>query len=128
MSRRLGLGLTITLSYLLAVLFDLSIPLAGGPAWAAFTILFCGFLLSDAFYVVENVSSLSLRQAVTPNAQMGRVNAVFLVADRGLRPVGALVAGLVGEIIGVQATLFAGAIGIIAASAWLIFSPLPDSR
>jgi predicted MFS family arabinose efflux permease len=124
-TRRAGLGPTITSAYLLAVLFDLSIPLAGGPVWLAFAILFGGYLFSNVFYALENVTSLSLRQAVTADAQMGRVNAVFLVADRALRPVGALLAGVVAERLGIQATLFVGAAGMIGASAWLFLSPLP---
>jgi predicted MFS family arabinose efflux permease len=125
MTRRLGLGPSIIVAYFLAVLFDLSIPLAGGPALLAFLILFTGYFFSDTFYVVENISSLSLRQAVTPEAQLGRVNAVFLIANRALRPVGALAAGVLGEAIGIQETLFVGVAGVISASVWLFFSPLP---
>jgi predicted MFS family arabinose efflux permease len=77
MVRRLGIGKALTLAYLLAVAFEFTIPLAGGPTWLAFSVLFAGQLLGDAFYVVENVSSLSLRQVITPPNQLGRVNAVF---------------------------------------------------
>ncbi len=127
-TRRLGLGPTITVSYVLAVLFDLTIPLADGPAWVAFTILFGGQLLGSAFYVIENVSSMSLRQVVTPEVQLGRVNAIFLVANRGLRPAGALAAGFLAEEVGVQEALFVGVAGVICASLWLILSPLPRMK
>ena len=86
MAARFGLGRSLVLAYLLAVLFDLTIPLAGGPDWLAFTVLIGGAFASTAFYVVENVSSMSLRQAITPPAQLGRVGAVFLVANRGCVP------------------------------------------
>ena len=125
MAARLGLGRSLVLAYLLAVLFDLTIPLAGGPDWLTFTVLISGAFASTAFYVVENVSSMSLRQAITPPAQLGRVGAVFLVANRGLRPVGAVVAGVTAEVIGVQDAMFIGAAGTIGATAWLILSPIP---
>lgn len=128
LTRRLGVGRTITFTYLLATLFDLSLPLAGGPDWLAFLVLFGGLVLGDAFYVVHNVAALSLRQAVTPSAQMGRVNAVFLVANRALRPAGALAAGTLALAIGVQATLLLGVAGIVGAVAWLVFSPLSQIK
>jgi predicted MFS family arabinose efflux permease len=124
MTRWLGIGPTVIVSYLLAVLFDLTIPLAGGPALVAFAVLFVGNLMSDVFYVVENVSSLSIRQAVTPPGQLGRVNATFLVFNRLLRPLGAIVAGVTAEIIGLQAAMFIGVAGTIAGVLWLVFSPL----
>lgn len=132
MTRRLGLGRGLTLAYLLAALCDLTIPLAGGPGWLAFAVLFGGQLLANAFFVVENVSSLSLRQTITPPEQLGRVNAVFLVANRGFRPAGALLAGFAAEAFGVQEALLFGAVGAIGASGWLILSPLarmkPEAR
>jgi MFS family permease len=128
LNQRLGPGRSIALAYVLAALFDLSIPLASVPRWAAFTVLTVGAVFSAVFYAVENIASLSLRQAVTPEAQMGRINAVFLVANRALRPAGALTAGLLAEAIGVRETLLAGWAGIIAASLWLLLSPLPSMR
>lgn len=124
MVRRLGDGRALIAAYFLAVSFDLTIPLAGGPVWLAFAILFGGQLFGNTFYVVENVTSLSLRQRLTPPEQLGRVNAVFLTANQSLRPIGALVAGFTAEALGVQVGLLIGAAGVIAASLWLILSPL----
>jgi predicted MFS family arabinose efflux permease len=128
LTRRFGLGPCITVAYILATLADLTMPLAPGPAWLAFAILFAGAFLSDAFYVVHGVSAMSLRQAVTPPLQLGRVNATFLVLNQSLRPLGAVVAGLAASVVGVQAALLVGAAGMIGASAWLVFSPLPRIR
>jgi hypothetical protein len=102
--------------------------MAGGPAWAAFAILFAGAFLSDASYVIHGVSAMPLRQAITPAAQLGRVNATFLVMNRSLRLLGAVVAGFAAGVVGVQAALLVGAGGMIGASAWLFFSPLPRIR
>ncbi|HEX5368043.1 MAG TPA: MFS transporter, partial [Dehalococcoidia bacterium] len=125
LDRRLGAGRSITLAYLLATLFDLSVPLAAGPRDLAFAVLLVGMFLSSIFYAVENIASLSLRQALTPAPQMGRVNAVFLVANRALRPLGALAAGALAEALGVRSTLFIGWAGIVAAGLLLFLSPLP---
>ena len=42
------------------------------------------------------ITSLTLRQTVTPNAMLGRVSAVFLTVNMGARPVGAALGGAVG--------------------------------
>jgi hypothetical protein len=49
---------------------------------------------------------------------------VFLLFNRAFRPAGGLAAGLIAEALGVQATLLIGVMGMIAASLWLILSPL----
>jgi hypothetical protein len=85
-------------------------------------------VLSGICYVVHNVCALSLRQQLTPDQQLGRVNATFLLVNRSLRPLGALTAGLVASELGVREALFVGSAGIIAASAWLLLSPLPGLK
>ncbi len=86
--------------------------------------LFCEQCLGDTFWVVHNVHALSLRQAITPDEQLGRVNAVFLFASQGLRPLGALVAGVAAGYIGLRGGLLVSSTGITVAGLWLLFSPL----
>jgi hypothetical protein len=82
-------------------------------------------LFGDGLWVVYDVSATSLRQAVTPDGQLGRVNAAFLLLSEGLHPLSAIVAGILAVAVGVQWALLAGAIGMCAAVLWLLISPVP---
>jgi predicted MFS family arabinose efflux permease len=124
MARRLGLGPSIVVTYFVAAGLSFLTPLAGGPVWLALAMLFCEQCLGDTFWVVHNVHAVSLRQAITPHEQLGRVNAVFLFASQGLRPLGALVAGVAAGYIGLRDGLLVSSTGITVAGLWLLFSPL----
>jgi predicted MFS family arabinose efflux permease len=124
-TRRLGLGRSMIVTYAVATGVSFLIPFASGPTTLSFLILLCDQTLGDAMWSVHNTQALSIRQAVTPDAQLGRVNAVFLLASQGLRPLGALVAGLFAASFGLQATLLLFSIGISLAWLWLVLSPLP---
>ncbi len=65
-----------------------------------------------------------MRQRITPDDQLGRVNSAFLLARHGLRPIGTLVAGVVAEVLSIRAGLFISSAGISLAAIWLILSPL----
>lgn len=66
----------------------------------------------------------TLRQIVTMPELRGRMNASFRSVNMILATVGALVGGLLGEIIGLEATLAAGALGLAAAALVVFGSPL----
>lgn len=81
-------------------------------------------LLQWMALVIANVSSRSIRQALTPDRLLGRVNATFRVLVSGMIPIGSLVGGLLGEAVGVPATLVIGVFGMLLAFVWLIPSPI----
>jgi predicted MFS family arabinose efflux permease len=123
-ARRLGLGRTIVTTYVVAAMLLFLTPLAGGAVWVALAMLLVEQCVGDAFWTVHNINALTLRQRITPNAQLGRVNAAFLLASHGLRPLGAIVAGLTAELVGVRGGLFIASAGISLAAVWLVLSPL----
>jgi len=68
---------------------------------------------------------VSLRQSIIPNHLLGRVNASAQFLTGGIWPLGAILAGLLSETIGMRYTLLIGAgLGFLLSSAWLLFSPL----
>lgn len=73
---------------------------------------------------IGNVIGVSLRQQVTPDALLGRMNATFRFLLTGAVAVGAGLAGLLGQYASVRTSLWVGAIG--AALTWLpvYYSPL----
>jgi predicted MFS family arabinose efflux permease len=74
--------------------------------------------------LIADVNSMSLRQAITPDRYLGRINATSKFVVGGSIPIGALLGGALGELIGVKATLVVGIVGFLFAALWVYFSPL----
>jgi predicted MFS family arabinose efflux permease len=75
-------------------------------------------------YPVYDIHELTLRQSVTPPEVLGRVNASMQMLFKGFWPLGAIVGGLIAQRYGVRFTLTLAALGILASSLWLVFSPV----
>ncbi len=123
MTRRFGVGGTLLISKLVPI--GVLIPLAGGPAELAFAMVVAAQLFGDPFWATYEITSTSLRQSITPERLLGRVTSSMVLVQAGLLPVGALVAGVLAEAIGVRETLWLAEIGGMLAAAWLFFSPVP---
>jgi predicted MFS family arabinose efflux permease len=79
------------------------------------------FFLFGVGPIIWTISSTTLRQTVTPAAMLGRVTAIFLAVNMGVRPLGAALGGWVGETLGVQACLWLALAGF-ALQALIIFA------
>jgi len=125
--RRFGAGLAMGLSLILFSVSEALIPLASGA-----TLLAAGLLilqqLGDGFYVIYDINQVTLRQGITPERLLGRVNATmqFLFLTSNL--VGAVIGGLLGELLGVRWTLFIGAGATLVAGLVVLLSPLRKYR
>jgi predicted MFS family arabinose efflux permease len=53
------------------------------------------------------------------------MNASYRSVVWGVIPLGALVGGLLGELIGLRATLAIAAVGLLFAPIWVLLSPIP---
>lgn len=71
-------------------------------------------VIGGASSVVWNVITVSLRQAITPDHLLGRMNATYRLLGWGTMPIGALLGGVVAETFGLRTT-FAAA-GVVTAS------------
>lgn len=73
---------------------------------------------------VNNVLLVTVRQRITPDRMLGRTNATMRLLLTGAVGLGGLLAGVLGEVWGVRASLWTGA--VIMASSWLpaLLSPL----
>ena len=120
----LGVGPTIIWAQLLTGLGGLVIPLAMfAPGIALPLVLFAEFF-QWMVLVVYDVNALSLRQAVVPDRLRGRVTATIRFITGGMQPIGALLGGILGELIGLRATLVIGVLMMLAAFLWVAISPL----
>ncbi|HEY3082772.1 MAG TPA: MFS transporter [Chloroflexota bacterium] len=126
-TRRFGVGPTMLGAVAVGSLSAFLIPLAGGPVLLGFALL-CASQAFDAIHPLYEVNALSVRQTATPDHLLGRVNASMHVLEGALAPVGALVGGLLGDMIGTRETLFVAAFGIAASALWLLGSPLAALR
>jgi MFS family permease len=106
---RLGLGRTIVVTALLASLSWLSVPLA--PVGNPLPALIAGALAGPFFGTMFNVNQLSLRQAITPERLMGRMNAVVRFMYWGTMPAGSFAGGTLASVVGLRPTLFVGIAG-----------------
>jgi predicted MFS family arabinose efflux permease len=79
-----------------------------------------GALLFGIGVSIYRILLTSLRQILTPDALQGRVAVTALALIQGGTLAGALLGGLVGEILGLRATLLLGAAGELLAVLWLL--------
>jgi MFS family permease len=117
---RVGLGRTIVASSLLASVTWLAVPLA--PVSHPLPVVVAGALTAPFFGVIFNLNQLSLRQAITPERLMGRMNSVVRFMYWGTMPAGSFAGGALSTVIGVRGTLFVGIVG-----GTLAFVPLAGS-
>jgi len=100
-------------------------PGLGAPALLAPML---GFFLFGFGPILWTIGQTTLRQAVTPQAMLGRVSALFMMAGYGARPVGAALGGLVGTTLGLQWALGLSALGFILQAGIILASRIPTLR
>lgn len=85
-----------------------------GLAVPAFTtnpfVIGVGFVMSGMFVVVWNVITVSLRQRIVPDRLLGRLNSAYRLFAWGTQPIGALLGGVVAELIGLRALFLLAAL------------------
>jgi MFS family permease len=123
-NRRFGVGWTITVGF--APVGSLLIPLA--PVSAPIPWLIAGGFLGAFSVVVSNVSQLGLRQSMTPRRLQGRMTASMRFLIMAPAPVGALLGGTLGTLVGLRFTLWVSAFGAILAAVPLVLSGMPGIR
>ncbi|WP_329119059.1 MFS transporter [Streptomyces sp. NBC_01353] len=123
---RLGFGRTLGLAGLVLAPAGLLVPLIGHGPWL--WLAGAGWLLAMFKTGIDNVLGVSLRQRMTPDAMLGRMNATFRFLLTGALAIGAATAGLLGELVGIHPTMWVG--GALLATAFLpvFLSPVRTRR
>jgi predicted MFS family arabinose efflux permease len=106
LARRLGHGRALGLVGLVMAPAGLVMPLIDRGPWL--WIAGAAWVLVLFKTGVDNVLGVSLRQRMTPDALLGRMNATFRFLLTGALAVGAAVSGLIGELAGVRVPLWVG--------------------
>ncbi len=122
--RRLGAGPAIVWGTLVVALGTLALPAASGPLAITVSVLIAAQVLLGSGTPVYSVNQVSLRQAITPDRLLGRVNAGRRFVVFGAAPVGALLGGFLGSALGLRPTLVVGAFTMVLAFLAVLVSPL----
>lgn len=121
-SGRFGVGPTIIGAAL--VFGPSALLIAVAPKELAIPFLLASGLLAGLGGVVYNVTQVSLRQAITPERMQGRMNATMRFVVWGTIPIGSLLGGTLGTVLGLHEAIWIGAIGGLFSFVPLLFSPL----
>ena len=81
------------------------------------------FFLLGAGPIIWVISTVTLRQTVTPPDLLGRVSAIYVTAQ-GARPLGAAIGALVGGLYGTDTALVVAAIGFLFQAIVILTSPV----
>jgi len=77
-------------------------------------VIAAAFLIGGLTNALWNVVAVSLRQRITPDRILGRINSSYRLVAWGTRPLGAAAGGLLGELLGLRAVFGIAAALILA--------------
>ena len=126
LARRIGTGAAIWMSLAFTTPFALLLPWAE-PGWRVW-LGTAGLAVVFAGSVVFNVVQVSLRQAITPDHLLGRMNATLRFLMWGTLPLGGVAGGVLGDWLGARTTLVLATAGAMLAFLPVIASPLRQLR
>jgi MFS family permease len=125
---RFGIGAVMVASLLLAAIGEAFVPLATAANAVGLLLLVGQQIVADSALTVYDINQVSLRQAIAPAHVLGRINASVRVTEIGAVLLGTIVAGYIGETIGLRETLWAGVGLSLLAAVALALSPVRAVR
>lgn len=127
-TERAGHGPAFILGMVFAGVGALVLAAAGGPFWIAFVVVAVGQILRGIGPSLYSINQQTMRQALTPQEMLSRINATWRFLVFGMQPLGALIGGFLGGVIGLRDTLIVGGVGTLAGSVLATVSPLLKYR
>jgi MFS family permease len=97
----LGRQLSLIIMVVVGAL-EFAIPALTANAW----LIAVGFILSGLVIVLGNVVMVSLRQRITPDRLLGRLNSAYRLIAWGTMPIGAVLGGIVADAFGLVPTFW----------------------
>jgi MFS family permease len=125
LARRIGIGPAFVLGSILFPAPLVLVPLADGPRALVLALLFLAEFGSGLGVMILDISVGAIFAALIPDRLRARVSGAYMAVNYGVRPLGALVGGLLGSAIGLRPTLLIGSVGALAGVLWLVQSPVP---
>jgi MFS family permease len=128
LTSRFGVGRVYTLSFLIFAAPLALVPAAGGPHALVLAILMAAEFISGFGVMVLDISIGAIFSAVIPDDVRSRVTGAFQAVNYGVRPLGALLGGFLGTLIGPRATLWVAAVGGMTSFLVLLPTSIPRFR
>jgi MFS family permease len=128
LTRRFGIGATLLASFIMFPAPLILVPLAAGPTPVVLAMLFAAEFGSAVGVMMLDITAGAVQTAATPESMLARVQGAKRTVNYGIRPIGALLGGVLGATIGLQPALWVATIGALTGVFWIIFSPLPSLR
>ncbi len=122
--RLLGLPRTLTLAIIGVCASPLLLLVPRDASVISLALAMAGWLGHGFGIGMWNVNTITLRQVLTPMRLLGRMNATYRMVLFGALPVGAMLAGLLGDAVGYWHAMLISVIALTAPVAWLTFSPV----
>ncbi|MCQ1994590.1 MFS transporter [Arthrobacter sp. zg-Y1171] len=108
-----GLGPAFAVSLVLSCAVPLLLPVWPVTGWTLAAVIAAVMLLRGIGEGNANIYSLTMRQQLIPRDELTRSAGAYTQVMYGSIPLGALLAGVVGETLGVRAGVLIGAVGLV---------------
>jgi MFS family permease len=128
--RRIGIGRAWITGLIVFPAATILVPVAGPgmPMPLILALLFVAELVSGFGVMILDINGGAMLFARTPDRIRGRANGAFRFVNMGVRPIGAVVGGVLGGVFGVRETLLVVTVAQLLGVLWLIGSPIPGLR
>lgn len=124
LARRFGPGPTMIGAQVAFGLTGMLVPLAVLVPARALPMIVASEFAQWMAILVYWVNAISVRQAITPDRVLGRVNATMRFLAGGANPIGAVIGGALGGVIGIPLTLVVASFGMLLGFLWPLLSPV----
>jgi MFS family permease len=124
--RRMGIGPAYAFGLVVFSASFFLVPLTqpGWPMPVVVGLLFAAEFIGGFGVMILDINAGGIIPARTPQKVRSRVVGAWRFINYGVRPIGAVVGGLLGGVIGVRETLFVASIGGLCGVLWLIGTPV----
>lgn len=127
-TRRIGVGRVFVAGSLLFPAPLVLVPAAGGPHALVLALLVLAELGSGFGVMLLDIAAGSVFQAAVPDRLRARFSGAYTVVNYGVRPLGAVLGGVLGSALGLREALWIATVGGVAGVFWLLPSPYPHLR
>ena len=128
LTKRFGVGRIYAISFLIFAAPMALVPAAGGPHVLVLAILMVAEFIGGFGVMVLDITIGAIFSAVIPDEVRSRVTGAFQAVNYGTRPLGALLGGFLGTLVGPRTTLWVAAIGGMTSFLVLLPTPIPRFR
>ncbi len=128
LTRLIGVGPTMIVGTALFPAPLILVPLAGGPGPTAVLLVLASEFGSGIGVMLLDIAIGSIMAATVPARMRARVSGAYQAVNYGVRPIGSLLGGALGTVLGLRPTLWIATVGALAGVLWLLPSPVRRMR